>query len=111
MRGPFQQRVRIRIVGRVRIRAEDCRTHVDVEVGTDLAQTSATLGLQRTSQRSSPQVLARASGLELAGDGYRSYKVKIQPLECRVIRLQLANGLDGTSLQIPDVHSEHSRLN
>jgi hypothetical protein len=30
----------------------------------------------------------------LTGDGYRARKVKIQPFERRVIRLQLTDGLD-----------------
>jgi hypothetical protein len=110
VRSTLEQRVRIGIVSRVRIRAENGRIHADVQDGSDIAQAPPTIRLQGTAQRPTPQVLARTGSLKLARDRYRSYQVKIQPFEGRIVRLQLTNSLDGTSLQIPYVHSEHSRL-
>jgi hypothetical protein len=110
MRSTLEQRVRIGIVCGVRIRAEDRGIHIDIQDRANLSQAPPAIGLQSAAQRPTPQVLAGAGSLELAGDRYRAHKVKIQPFERRVIRLQLANSLDGTSLQVPYVHSEHSRL-
>jgi hypothetical protein len=94
MRRTLEQRVRIGIVSGIRIGAEDRRIHVDVEDRANISQAPPALRLQRSPQRPAPQVLARGGGLELTGDGYRARKVKIQPFERRVVRLQLTDGLD-----------------
>jgi hypothetical protein len=110
MRRTLEQGVRIGIVGGVWIGAENGRIHVDVQIGPDIFEATPAIRLQRTAQRPAPQVLTRAGGLKLTGDGHRADEVKIQPFERRIIWLQLTDSLDGTSLQVPYVHSEHSRL-
>jgi hypothetical protein len=110
MRRTLKQRIRIGIVSGIRIGAEDRRIHLDVQDRANISQAPPALRVQRPSQRPTPQVLARPSGLELTGDGYRAHKVKIQPFERRVVRLQLTDSLDRTSLQVPYVHSERSCL-
>jgi hypothetical protein len=94
MRRTLEQRVRIGIVSCIRIGAEDRRIHVDVQDRANISQAPPALRLQRSPQRPAPQVLARGGSLELTGDGYRACKVKIQPFERRVVRLQLTDGLD-----------------
>jgi hypothetical protein len=111
MRSTLEQRVRIGIVGRVRIRAEDGRIHVDAQNRPDISEASPAVRLQGPAKRPTPQVLAWAGSLELTRDRYGAHEVKIQTFERRIVRLQLTNSLDGPPLQVPYVHSEHSRLN
>jgi len=106
----LEHRVRVRIVRRLWIVGEEGGIHLDVQNGTNIGQTSATICLQSPPKGPTPEVFTRTRGLKLPVYQHRAYQVKIQPFERRIIGLQLTNSLDGSSLQVPYVHSEHSRL-
>src|SRR5215216_616519 len=57
-----------------------------------------------------PEVLAVARGLQLAIDRHRTGEAEIQPFERGIVGVEPPVGPDGATLQVPDVHSQHSRL-
>jgi hypothetical protein len=107
----LEYRVRVRIVRRIWIVGEERGIHLNVQNGTNISQTSSTVCLQGPAKGPAPQVFTGTRSLELSGYRHRTHKVKIQSFERRIIGLQLTNSLDGSSLEVPNVHSEHSRLN
>jgi hypothetical protein len=108
--GALGQRVEVRIVGRLGVGRKDRRVYVDVHRLTHLGETPSALTPHHAVDVPAPEVFTIARGLELTPDRHRTFKIEPQPLKRRIAGLELADGLDGTPLQVPNVHSQHSRL-
>lgn len=111
MRRALEQGVKVGIVSGFGIGAEDRGVHIDVNVGADFGQAAPTLALQHAMKAAPPQVLTQPGGLQLPRYRYRPNQVQIQPIECGIIRLKLPHRANRSPLKVPDVHSQHSRLN
>ena len=57
-----------------------------------------------------PEVFALTGGLKLPVHHHRSHQIEPQALEDRIVGRQLSLGPDGTSLEVPDIHAQHSPL-
>ena len=102
--------IEIGIVGRVGIGGEHRRGHLDVHLVQHLGQAAAALAPHHPMHAAAPEVLAVARGLQLAVDRHRAGEAQVQPLERRIVGIEPPVGPDGAALQVPDVHSQHSRL-
>jgi hypothetical protein len=110
-RGPLGQWIEIRIVGGLRVGAEDRGVHRNVHFVDHLGEAAPALAANDAVNIASPEVLAIASGLELALDPHRTHQVQSQPFKRRILWRELAYGLDGPPVEVSNVHAEHSPLN
>ncbi len=110
VRCSLEQRIKVGVFGRFGVGGEDRGIHVNVNFGTDLGQTTPALTLHETVKAAPPQVLTLAGGLQLPGDRYRTYQLEVEPIERGIVGLELSHGADRTSLKVPNIHSQHSRL-
>ncbi|HKP49929.1 MAG TPA: hypothetical protein VJU17_07925, partial [Gemmatimonadales bacterium] len=92
------------------IGAEDRGIHVDVDIGFDISETTATLSLDGALDFPPPQEFPGAGGLQLTCDRYRSGQIQIQAFESRIVRRKFPHRPYRAALKVPDVHSQHSRL-
>jgi hypothetical protein len=109
--GTFQQGIEVRIIRGFGIGAEDGGRHLDVHCGADIRQTAPALTLHFSPQASAPEVFAVTGRLQLAVDRDGAHQMQIQTLESGVVGLQLPNCSHRASMKVPDIHSQHSRLN
>jgi hypothetical protein len=58
-----------------------------------------------------PEIFAITRGLQLPPYSHRSYQIEVEVGEGRIVRGELAVGPDRPPLEVPDIHSQHSRLN
>jgi hypothetical protein len=86
VRRPFQQRIEVGVVGRVRISTEHCGIDVDVHISLDIGQASSALAVHGSVDAASPQILSGAGCLQLPGYRYRSHQVEIQSVKGGIIR-------------------------
>ena len=107
--GPLGERIEIGIVGGVGIGGEHRGGHVDVHVVQHLGQAAAALPPDDAMDAPPPEVLSVAGGLQLAGDRHRSTRPSSSPSNAGSSGSSPL-GPDGPSLEVPDVHSQHSRL-
>ena len=111
VRCPFQQRVEVRIVRGLRIGAEDRSVYLDINVGTYIGQASPALALHGTLDPAPPEILSCPGGMQLTSYRNRTYQIEVQPVEGRIVGPKLPHRPHGATLKVPDVHSQHSRLN
>ena len=71
---------------------------------------TGTKRLHHPVEAAAPQVLPTAAGLYLPFHRYRTDEIQIQPFKCRIVGLKLTLRPDRSPLEVPDVHSQHSRL-
>jgi hypothetical protein len=108
--GPIGKKIEVGVVHRVRIGAEDRSTHRHVNLAEHLGQAAAALAADHTMEITPPEVLALTGGLKLTLHYHRSRQVQPQPVEGRIVGLELAVGPNGTALKVPDIHAQHSPL-
>jgi hypothetical protein len=108
--GPLGKWIEIRIVGRLGIGAEHGGVHVHIHIVEHLREAPPALAVDDGVNVPTPEVLAVTSGLQLAIHLHRPCQVEVQPLERRIAGRELADGPHGTSVEVPDVDSQHSRL-
>jgi hypothetical protein len=106
-----EQRIEVRIIRRLGVAAEHGRIHIDVYLGADIGQATPAFSLHDRLYGSPPEVLTIAGCLKLAFDRHRAHQVQIQAFKCGVVGLKLTDRPHGAPLEVPDVHSQHSRLN
>ena len=111
VRRALQEGVEIGVVSRLGIGAEDSSVDFDIYISLDVGQTAATLTLHGSVQLSPPEVLPVAGRLQLPGYRYWPLKVQVQAFECRIVGSKLPYRAHRAALKIPDVNSQHSRLN
>ena len=75
-----------------------------------LGQAAAALAPHRAVDVPAPQVLALPRRLQLALHLHRPVQLEVETLERGIAGLELTDRLDRAALQVPDVHSQHSRL-
>jgi hypothetical protein len=109
-RRPGRQRVKVGIVSGLGVTGEHRRRDVNVHFLEDLAQAPAALAAHHRVNASSPEVLSLAGRLKLAIDEDITHDIEIESLEGRIVSSELPFGTDGTALQVPNIHSQHSRL-
>ena len=78
---------------------------------SDLGEATPALAAHDAVKIAPPEVFTIAGGLQLPLHRHRSDQVEPQSLEGRILGRELAHRLDRASLEIPDVHSQHSPLN
>ena len=110
-RGPVGEKVEVGVVHRVRIGAEHRGIHRHVHLVEHLRQAAATLAANYAVEITSPEVFALVGGLKLTMHYHWPHQVEPQPLEGRIVGLQLPLGPNGTPLKVPDIHAQHSPLN
>ena len=108
--GTLGQGIEIGIVSRFRVGREDRRVYVDVHLVEHVGQTATALPPHHAVNATPPEVFPVSGGLQLPRYGHRPDQAEPQPLEDRIVGLELPVGPDGASLKVPDVHSQHSRL-
>jgi len=108
--GPGRQRVEVRVVRRLGIGRKHRRADVGVNLVQDLGEAAAALTAHHGVDGSTPEVLAFAGGLELTVYQDVSDQIEAESLKGGVVGLEFACCLNGTALQVPNVHSQHSRL-
>ena len=109
-RRPIGERIEVGIVYRVRIGAEDRGIHRDVHLVEHLGQATAALAAHYAVEITPPEVLAFAGGLQLTTHHHRSYQIEPQAFERQIVGRKLPLGPDGTPLEVPDIHAQHSPL-
>jgi hypothetical protein len=109
-RGPLSQWVEIRIVGGFRVGAEHRGIHRDVHFVDHRGEAAPALASHNAVKIASPEVLTIAGGLQLALHRHWTHQIQSQPFECRILRRELAYGLDRPPVEIPNVHAQHSPL-
>ncbi len=107
----LREGVVIGILGRVGIAGEDRRIHVDINLAQHLGQAAAAVPPDHGMNVPAPEVLSPSRGLQLPPYGYRSDQREVQAGERRIVWRELAVGPDRPPLELPDIHSQHSRLN
>jgi len=107
----LRERIVIGIVSRVGISGEDGRVHVDIDLVQHLGQAAAAVTPHHRMDVAPPEVLAFSRGLQPPPHCYRSNQREVQAGERRIVRCELAVGPDRPPLELPDIHSQHSRLN
>jgi hypothetical protein len=110
MRGTLEQRIKVRIIRGLGIRAEDGGIHINVHRGAHVGQTPPALTLHLTVHATAPQVFAVTCRLQLPCYRYGTNQMEVQPFERRIVGPKLPYGPDRASLEVPDVYSQHSRL-
>jgi hypothetical protein len=108
-RGARRKLVYARVVRRVWIVTEQ-DAHVRVDVVNDAGEAAAAVSPHIGLKPAAPEVLAGTRGLQPTFDRDRSGQLEVQALECRIVRLKPAEGLDRTSVEIPQVDPKHSQL-
>jgi hypothetical protein len=108
--GALEQGVEIRIIRRLRVSAEDGGVHINVHCGTDIGQASPALALHLAMHTAPPQVFTVTSRLQLTGHRHWAYQMQIQTFERGIVGPKLSDRAHGTSLKVPNVDSQHSRL-
>ena len=93
-RGPLGQRIEIRIADGLRVGAEHRGVHRDVHFVDHLDEAAPALASNDAVEIASPEVLAIAGGLQLALHRHRTHQIQSQPFERRILRRELAYGLD-----------------
>jgi hypothetical protein len=111
VRGPFQQGVEVGIVGRFRIGAEHGCIDVDVDLGPYISQAPPAFALHGSVDVPAPEILPFARGLQLPCHGDRAYQIQVQPFKGGVVGPKLPHRSNRAPLKLPEVHSQHSRLN
>ena len=76
----------------------------------NLGEATPAFGLQDAAEAAPPQVLTLAGGLQLPGYRQRTDQLEPQSIERVIVRLKLAYRSYGAPLQVPYIHSQHSRL-
>jgi len=109
-RRPGRQRVKVGVVSGFGVTREHGRRDVNVHFLEDFAQAPATLAAHDRVNAPSPEVLPLAGRLKLAIDKDITHDTEIESLEGRIASSELPFGTDGTALQVPNIHSQHSRL-
>jgi hypothetical protein len=107
----LRQGVVIGIVSRIGISGEDRRIHVDVYLTQHLGEAPAAFTPYDRVDVAAPEVLPFSRGLQLPPHSHRSHQREVQAGECRIVGCELAIGPDRPPLELPDIHSQHSRLN
>jgi hypothetical protein len=105
------QRVGIGIVGGVRIGGEDRRVDVDIDLAQHLGQASAAIPPDHGMNVPAPEVFPVSGGLQPPPHSHRSDQREVQSGERRIVGCELAIRPDRPPLELPDIHSQHSRLN
>jgi hypothetical protein len=108
--GPLGQGVGIGIVGSVRIGGEDRRVDVDIDLAQHLGQAPAAITSDHGMNMPAPEVLPVSGGLQLPPHSHRSDQREVQSGKRRIVGRELAVRPDRPSLELPDIHSQHSRL-
>ena len=109
-RRPGRQRVEVRIVSRLGVTREHRRGDVNVYFLKDLTQAAPALAAHDRVNASSPEVLSLGGCLKLAIDEDITHDIEVESLEGRIAPSERPFGTDGTALQVPNIHSQHSRL-
>ena len=81
-----------------------------VSYASALSASGDTLEVERPVHVPPPEVFIASGGLQLAAHRDRPLQPQRQPLERGVVRVELRVGPNRPPLEIPDVHSQHSRL-
>jgi hypothetical protein len=104
------EEIEIGVVHRVGIGAEHGRVHRHVHLVEHLRQAAAALAADHAVEIASPQVFSYTGGLKLPMYHHRSHQIEPQALEGRIVRRKLSLGANGASLEVPDIHAQHSPL-
>src|SRR5215213_1158058 len=108
--GALRQRVKSGILGGLGIGGEHRGGHVDIHFIQYFGQAAAALAPHDAMNPAAPEVFSVARHLELAVDRDRASEAEPQALEHLVVGIEPSVGPHGTALEIPNVHSQHSRL-
>jgi hypothetical protein len=109
-RRPGRKRVEVGIVRGIGVTGENCRRDVDIHLLEHLRQTPAALATDDRVNAPSPEVLPLGGRLKLSIDQDITNHVEVESLEGRIACVELPFGAHGTALQVPNIHSQHSRL-
>jgi hypothetical protein len=105
------QRVVIGIVGGIGVGRKDRRVYVDIDLAQHLGQAATAVTSHYGVNVPAPEVLPISRGLQLPPNRHRSHQLQVEVRKGRIVRGELAVGPDRPSLEVPDIHSQHSRLN
>ncbi len=108
---PLGEGVIIGIVGRVGIGGKDRRVHIHIDLAQHLGQASAAVTPHHSMDVPAPEVLPISGGLQLPPHSHWSDQREVQSGERRIVGCELAISPDRPPLEVPDIHSQHSRLN
>ena len=111
VRRPLQQRVEVGIIGRVGVGAEHRRIDIDIDGGPHVSQAAAALPVHGSVHMPAPEILSRPSRLQLPRHRHRPSQVQIQSFECGIVRPEIPHRTYRAPLKVPDINSQHSRLN
>jgi hypothetical protein len=109
--GALEQGIKVGIIRGLRVRAEDGGIYVDVHLRPDIRQATPTLALHLTMHAAPPQVITIPRSLQLPCDRDGPNQMQLQTFESGIVGPKLPHGPDRASLKVPDVNSQHSRLN
>ena len=111
VRCPFQQRVEVGIICRIGIGAEHGCVDVNVDIGPYISQAPPALALHGSVDVPAPEILPCPGGLQLPRYRNRAHQIEVQPLKGGVVGPKLPHRPHRAALKVPDVHTQHSRLN